>query len=87
MAKPSGMSDGPDSLVLNLLRAISSDISQIKDDITELKERIGFEGDYASLLRSVDRMVGDAGQINTRLGIAAALDGEEEDPWMISDNV
>jgi predicted nuclease with TOPRIM domain len=58
----------PDSLIL--LRAIRGDINQIKGDIIEIKERLGFlEGTYASLSRRVDRLEGDVERIKTRLDI------------------
>jgi hypothetical protein len=64
------MADDPDNLVLNLLRAIRGDISQIKVDIIEIKERLGFlEGTYASLSRRVDRLAGDVERIKMRLDI------------------
>lgn len=62
------MSDQPEDLVLSLLRAIHGDISQIKADMVEVKERLGFlEGSYASLSRRVDRIGGDVDRIKTRL--------------------
>lgn len=62
-----------DSLVLELLRAVRGDISQIKTDIIEVKERLGFlEGGYASLSRRVDRIGGDVERIKARLDIADA---------------
>jgi hypothetical protein len=71
--KDSGMSGDPDSLVLTMLRAIRGDVGQIKGDITEIKERIGFlEGSYASLSRRVDRMGGDVEMIKRRLDIVDA---------------
>jgi predicted nuclease with TOPRIM domain len=64
------MPDDPDNLILNLLRAIRGDISQIKGDIIEIKERLGFlEGSYASLSRRVDRLGGDVERIKVRLDI------------------
>jgi hypothetical protein len=63
----------PDNLVLNLLHAIRGDISQIKVDIIEIKERLGFlEGTYASLSRRVDRLAGDVERIKVRLDIVDA---------------
>ncbi len=62
-----------DSLVLELLRAVRGDISQIKTDIIEVKERLGFlEGGYASLSRRLDRIGGDVERIKARLDIADA---------------
>jgi hypothetical protein len=64
------MSDQPDNRVLTTLCAIRGDIGQIKGDIIEIKERIGFlEGSYASLSRCVDRMGGNVEQIKRRLDI------------------
>nr|WP_294563506.1 hypothetical protein [uncultured Rhodopila sp.] len=49
------------------------DISQIKTDIIEVKERLGFlERGYASLSRPVDRIGSDVGRIKARLDIAGA---------------
>ena len=46
------------------------DISQIKSDIIEIKERLGFlEPSYASLSRRVDRLGGDVERIKARLDI------------------
>ena len=67
------MSDEPDSLVLNLLRAIHADVTDIKGDMAEIKERLGFlEAGYASLSRRIDRLGGDVAQIRRRLDIADA---------------
>jgi hypothetical protein len=67
------MSDDPNSLILTLLRAIRGDISHIKGDIIEIKERLGFlEGSYASLSRRVDRLGGDVERIKVRLDIVDA---------------
>ena len=38
------MSETPDSLVCNLLRAIRSDIAEVKADLVEVKERLGILG-------------------------------------------
>ena len=67
------MSDDPGNLTLNLLRAIRADLSQIKTDIIEIKERIGFlEGVYASMSRRVDRIGGDVERIKNRLDLVDA---------------
>jgi hypothetical protein len=67
------MADDSDNLVLNPLRAIRGDISQIKGDIIEIKERLGFmEWTYGSLSRRVDRLGGDVVRIKARLDIADA---------------
>lgn len=67
------MSDVPDSLVLNLLRAIRSDIAEVKADLVEVKERLGIlEAQYASLSRRVDRIGGDMERVKRRLDLADA---------------
>jgi predicted nuclease with TOPRIM domain len=67
------MADDPDNLILNLLHAIRGDVGQIKGDIIEIKERLGFlEGTYASLSRRVDRLGGDVERIKARLDIVDA---------------
>jgi predicted nuclease with TOPRIM domain len=58
---------------LELLRAIRGDLSNIKADVIELKERMGLlEAQYSSLSRRVDRVGGDVEQIKRRLEIADA---------------
>jgi hypothetical protein len=67
------MADTADNMVLSLLRAMRGDTSQIKSDVIEIKERLGFlEGSYASLSRRVDRIGGDVERIKTRLDIVDA---------------
>lgn len=67
------MSTGPDNLVLDLLRAIRSDIGELKADMTEVKERLGMlEGQYASLSRRIDRQGGDIELIRRRLNLVEA---------------
>ena len=57
-----------DDLVLILLRGIRDDISAIKGDMAEVKERLGLlEGFYASLSRRLDRVGGDVERIKVRL--------------------
>ncbi len=59
-----------DSLVLEHLRAIRADLTHLRADVQELKERMGFlEGGYASLSRRVDRLAGDVELIKRRLEI------------------
>ena len=66
--------DDPDNLILSLLRAIRGDIGQMKGDVIEIKERLGFlEGSYASLSRRVDRLGGDVERIKVRLDIVDVL--------------
>jgi hypothetical protein len=67
------MADDADNMVLSLLRAMRGDTSQIKSDVIEIKERLGFlEGSYASLSRRIDRIGGDVELIKTRLDIVDA---------------
>ena len=67
------MSGTPDNLALELLRAIRSDIAELKADIVEVKERLGFLGaPYASISRRVDRMGGDIELIKRRLDLTEA---------------
>jgi hypothetical protein len=64
------MSDDANNLILTLLRAIRGDISHIKGDIIEIKERLGFlKGTYVSPSRRVDRLGGDVERIKVRLDI------------------
>lgn len=67
------MSDEPDNVVLILLRRIDAKIDELRGDMAEVKERLGFrEAGYASLSRRVDRVGGDVTQIKRRLDIAEA---------------
>ena len=62
-----------DNLVLELLRAIRGGIAEMKTDIIEIKERLGFiESQYGSLSRRVDRLGGDVEQIKRRLDLVPA---------------
>jgi predicted nuclease with TOPRIM domain len=63
-----------DNLVLELLRAIRTDIGEMKTDIIEVKERLGLlEHQYASLSRRVDRIGGDVETIKRRLDLVDAV--------------
>jgi hypothetical protein len=67
------MSDAPQSLVLELLRAIRGDIGELKADMIEVNERLGdIERQYASLSRRVDRVGGDVELIKRRLELTEA---------------
>lgn len=67
------MSETPDNVVLSLLRAIRTDIAEVKADIGEVKERLGIlESQYASLSRRVDRLGGDMERVKRRLDLADA---------------
>jgi len=63
-----------ENLVMELLRAIRGDVGEMKTDIVEIKERLGFiEGQYASLSRRVDRLGGNVEQIKKRLDLVPAI--------------
>jgi septation ring formation regulator EzrA len=65
------MSDRPEDLVL--VRGIRDDISAIKGDMAEVKERLGLlEAGYASVSRRLDRMSGDIERIKVRLELVDA---------------
>ena len=67
------MSDEPENLVLVYLRRIDAKVDDLRTDMVEIKERLGFlEAGYASLSRRVDRLGGDVEQIRRRLDIVAA---------------
>jgi hypothetical protein len=62
-----------DDLVLVLLRSIRDDVSQIRSDMAEVKERLGLlEAGYASLSRRADRIGGDLERIKVRLELVDA---------------
>ncbi len=63
-----------DNLVLEHLRAIRTDVADIKVDMFEVKGRLGMiEAQYSSLSQRVDRLTGDVEQINRRLEIVPAF--------------
>jgi phage shock protein A len=67
------MSDDPQNLVLDLLRAMRGDLSEIKTDLVELKQRVGLlEAQYANLSNRSDRMASDIGLIKRRLDLVEA---------------
>jgi hypothetical protein len=62
-----------EDLVLVLLRGIRDDISAIRGDVVEIKERLGLlEGGYASASRRLDRVGGDIERIKVRLELVDA---------------
>jgi hypothetical protein len=62
-----------EDLVLVLLRGIRDDISAIRGDVVEIKERLGLlEAGYASVSRRLDRMGGDVERIKVRLDLVDA---------------
>ncbi len=67
------MSDRPADLVLELFRAIWGDVSEIRGDISEIKERLRvIEGQSGSLSRRFDRLGGAFEHIKRRLDIVPA---------------
>ena len=66
------MSDRAD-LGLEMLRAIRGDLSEIKADLVELKQRVGLlDGQYASVSGRLDRVAGDIVLIKRRLDLVEA---------------
>jgi len=64
------MSDQPDNLALVFLRRIDASQAEMRQDIREIKERLGFlEGTYASVSRRVDRMDERLERIERRLDL------------------
>lgn len=69
------MADHPDSLVLELLRAIRADVSTIKDDVREIKARLtsleranaGHYADVADQHARYDRLAERIERIERRL--------------------
>ncbi len=67
------MSDERADLILEHLRAIRSDISDLKTSMVEVKERLGFlEAQYASISRRVDRIDSQLDRIERRLDLVEA---------------
>jgi predicted nuclease with TOPRIM domain len=67
------MSDAELKLLLEELDSIRAKIDELKADMIEVKERLGFiESQYASLSRRVDRIGGDVELIKRRLELAEA---------------
>ena len=51
------MSDDPDNLMLVYLRRIDAKVDGLREDVVEVKQRLGFlEEQYASISRRVDRI-------------------------------
>lgn len=67
------MSDGPDNLILALLRRIDTSQGEVRQGIRGIKEHLGFlEGSYASLSRRVDRIELRPERIEQRLDLVPA---------------
>ena len=67
------MEPDPPNMVLDLLRAIRSDVASLKADGIEIKERLGLlEGQSASISRRLDRVAGDVEMIKRRLDLVDA---------------
>lgn len=64
---------GPDQIVLRLLRSIDQKVDNLRDDMREIKTRIGIlEQQYASLSNRIDRIELRLDRIETRLGLIEA---------------
>lgn len=62
------MDDGPDSLILRLLRKLDERGARMEEDIREIKGRLGNLGSgYASLSNRLDRLDERAVRIERRL--------------------
>ena len=67
------MSDQPENLTLVFLGRIDQKVDGLREDMTEVKERLGhLEGQYSNLSRRVDRLSGDVEQIKRRLDFVPA---------------
>ncbi len=63
----------PEDIVLTLLRAIRTDISTIRSDMAEVKERLGLlEAGCSSLSRRVDRLGGEIETLTRRFDVIEA---------------
>jgi hypothetical protein len=59
--------------VLDGQRKHDSELAEIKTDVIEIKERLGFlEGQYGNVPRRLDRIGGDVEQIKRRLDLVDA---------------
>lgn len=66
----SPLSEIPNALLLEYLKAIQTTLAQLGEDMREVKERLGIlEMHYASLSRRVDRMDERITRIELRLGL------------------
>ena len=67
------MSDNSDNLVLSLLRAIRTDIGEIKKTLRETQMRLdALELNYVSTRPQLDRVAGDVERIKRRLELTDA---------------
>jgi hypothetical protein len=67
------MSGGPEDLILTYLRRIDTKVDDVRADMAEVKQRLGFlEEQYASISRRVYRIGGDVERIKTRLDLVDA---------------
>jgi hypothetical protein len=67
---PDPMDEPPDPSVLHLLQALRAEVAEIKTDLIEIKERLGFlEGQYGVLSRRIDHTAGDVERIKIRLAL------------------
>ena len=67
------MSDERADLILEHLRAIQSEIGELRTSMVEVKERLGFlEGQYVSISRRVDRIDSRLDRIERRLDLVDA---------------
>ena len=64
------MADEPESLVLRYLRRLDTNLEIVRDDIREIKTRVGLlEQQYASLSNRIDRIELRLDRIEKRLDL------------------
>ena len=67
------MSENLDNIVLEHLRHIRWAVDALREDMREMKERLGsLEASYASVSRRIDRLDGRVERIEIRLNLAEA---------------
>ena len=67
------MSDEPEGLMLACLRRIDENVAELREDVREVRSRLGFlEEQYASLSRRMDRVGSGVELFRRRLHIANA---------------
>lgn len=76
------MSDGPDSIVLALLRKMDKKLDRIGDDVHDLKMRVtGVEENLAGVQRRIDRLEDRVERIETRLDLRDNSFAEAQDTF------
>jgi predicted nuclease with TOPRIM domain len=64
------MNDAPANLILDHLRAIRGELTELRTDMIKVKERLGLiENQCASASRRLDRVAGDVELLKRRLNL------------------